>query len=60
MSLPAQVVVNAHDDDDELVVRIGRTCYQTRVVGCLSRLHMADDQATTVPIRAFAYGVLTI
>ena len=43
LCLPAQIVVNAGNDDDELVARIGCTCYQTRVVGRLSRLHMADD-----------------
>ena len=39
LRLLAQIVVNAGDDDDELVASVGGACYQAGVVGRLARLH---------------------
>nr|AAQ95768.1 putative endonuclease [Aeromonas hydrophila] len=60
LCLPAKVVVNTCDDDDELVARIGCTSYQARVVSSLSRLHMPNNEATTVPARPFTEWILKV
>src|SRR3546814_16531307 len=58
LRLLAQIVVNAGDNDDELVAGVGGACYQAGVVGRLARLHMTDDKAATVPGCALAYRIL--
>ena len=54
LRLLTQIVVNAGDDDDELVAGVSGACYQAGVVGRLARLHMTNDKAATVPGRALA------
>lgn len=49
LRLIAQVVVNARDDNDEAISRIGRLADQPGVVGRLPALNMTHDHAAPVP-----------
>jgi hypothetical protein len=50
LRLVAQIVVNTRDDDDQPISNIRRLADDTRVIGRLARLDMADDHAAPVPV----------
>ena len=49
LGLRAQVVVQARQDDDDLVARVGGLANQARIVPGLAGLDVPHDEAATIP-----------